>query len=86
MADHDSELRRAFSERILYDGPELSIGQLDVEMPNRERVWWDVVHLYRSVSVIVVDENRQKRAASAEAPLRPGTMGLGAAGRLGRSR
>jgi ADP-ribose pyrophosphatase YjhB (NUDIX family) len=47
---------RAFGERSVYDGPELQLGQLDVELPDRERIWWDVVHLYRSASVILVDD------------------------------
>ncbi len=33
------------------------MGQLDVELPGGERIWWDVVHLFRSASAVVVDGN-----------------------------
>ncbi len=56
----DAELMRAFGERQVYEGPEMRLGQLDVELPDRERIWWDVVHLYRSASIVVVDGSSQR--------------------------
>jgi|SRR5580658_3146564 ADP-ribose pyrophosphatase YjhB (NUDIX family) len=46
---------RTFGERQVYDGPELRLSQLDVELPDSERIWWDVVHLFRSASAVVID-------------------------------
>src|ERR1700683_3170068 len=51
---------RTFRERVFYEGPELRLCQRDVEMPDRERIWWDVVHLFRSASVVLLDESASK--------------------------
>lgn len=55
MADENPERLRTFGERTVYDGPELRLGQVDVELPGGERIWCDVVHLYRSASVVLTD-------------------------------
>jgi len=58
--ENDPEPVRVFRERAFYEGPELWLGQRDVELPDRERIWWDVVRLYRSASVVLVDDSKAR--------------------------
>lgn len=50
---------RTFSERIVYDGPEVQVSEVDVGLSNGERIWREVVHLFRSASVAVIDEQER---------------------------
>ena len=50
---------RTGAERILYDGPELRLSQLDVEFADGDRVSWDTVRLLRSISVALVDSSNR---------------------------
>jgi len=43
---------RTFGERALYESPEAWLGQVDVGLPSRERVWQHVVRLHRAVAVV----------------------------------
>jgi 8-oxo-dGDP phosphatase len=51
------ELRgwRTFGERVLYESPEVWVGQVDVGLPSRERIWQHVVRLHRAASVVLLD-------------------------------
>lgn len=46
---------RTFGERGIYESPEVWLGQVDVGLPSRERVWHHVVRLYRAVGVVLLD-------------------------------
>jgi ADP-ribose pyrophosphatase YjhB (NUDIX family) len=46
---------RTFGEREIYSDPELWLGQVDVELPSRERVWEPVVRLHRVAMLALVD-------------------------------
>lgn len=46
---------RAFGERAIYESPEVWLGQVDVGLPSRERIWQHVVRLHRAVAVVLVD-------------------------------
>jgi hypothetical protein len=48
------------AKRVFYEGPELRLVQRDVELPDRERIWWDVVYLFRSASVVLLDESESR--------------------------
>lgn len=50
---------RTFGERAIYESPEVWLGQVDVGLPSRERVWHPVVRLHRAVAVVLLDEQRQ---------------------------
>jgi 8-oxo-dGTP pyrophosphatase MutT (NUDIX family) len=50
---------RTFGERAIHESPEVWLGQVDVGLPSRERVWLDVVRLPRAVAVALVDEQDQ---------------------------
>lgn len=50
---------RTFGERAIYEAPGVQLGQVDVGLPSRERVWLDVVRLPRAVAVALVDEQDQ---------------------------
>jgi 8-oxo-dGTP pyrophosphatase MutT (NUDIX family) len=47
---------RAFGERAIYDSPEVWLGQVDVELPDGERVWHHVVRLSRAAVMVLLDE------------------------------
>jgi 8-oxo-dGDP phosphatase len=51
------ELRgwRTFGERALYESPEVWLGQVDVGLPSRERIWQHVVRLHRAAAVVLLD-------------------------------
>jgi 8-oxo-dGTP pyrophosphatase MutT (NUDIX family) len=53
-----SSMWRTFGERGIYDSPEVWLGQVDVGLPSRERVWHHVVRLHRAVAVVLLDERR----------------------------
>lgn len=46
---------RTFGERAVYESPEVWLGQVDVELPSRERVWQHVVRLHQAVAVVLLD-------------------------------
>ncbi len=46
---------RTFGERVIYESPEVWLGQVDVGLPSRERIWHHVVRLHRSVAVVLLD-------------------------------
>jgi 8-oxo-dGTP pyrophosphatase MutT (NUDIX family) len=46
---------RLFGERVIYESPEVWLGQVDVGLPSRERVWQHVLRLHRSVAVVLLD-------------------------------
>lgn len=46
-----ADVRRA----SLYESPEVWLGQVDVGLPSRERIWQHVVRLPRSVAVALLD-------------------------------
>jgi 8-oxo-dGDP phosphatase len=50
---------RTFGERTIYDDPSVWLGQVDVELPNGERVWNHVVRMHRAVTVILLDDQDQ---------------------------
>jgi 8-oxo-dGTP pyrophosphatase MutT (NUDIX family) len=54
-ADDEAGRWRAHGERVIYEGPELWFGQVDVSLPSRERVWQHVVRLPQAVAVALVD-------------------------------
>ena len=47
---------RAFGERAIYDSPEVWLGQVDVELPDGERVWHHVVRSSRVAVMVLLDE------------------------------
>lgn len=46
---------RTFGERVIYESPEVRLGQVDVGLPSRERIWHHVVRLHRAVGVVLLD-------------------------------
>lgn len=46
---------RTFGERVIYESPEIWLGQVDVGLPSRERVWQHVVRLHRTAAVVLLD-------------------------------
>lgn len=50
---------RTFGEREIYGSPELWLGQVDVELPDGERVWEHVVRLHQAALMVVVDEQNR---------------------------
>jgi len=48
---------RTFGERIIYESPEVWLGQVDVGLPSGERVWQHVVRLPRAVSVVLLGQS-----------------------------
>lgn len=46
---------RTFGQRAIYESPDIWLGQVDVGLPSRERVWQHVVRLHRAVAVAVLD-------------------------------
>lgn len=46
---------RTFGERVIYESPEIWLGQVDVGLPSRERIWQHVVRLHRAVAVALLD-------------------------------
>ena len=46
---------QTFGERAIYEGPEVWLGQLDVGLPSRERIWQHVIRLHRAVAVVLLD-------------------------------
>ncbi|MGO8961335.1 MAG: NUDIX domain-containing protein [Streptosporangiaceae bacterium] len=46
---------RTFGERAIYESPEVWLGQVDVGLPSRERVWQHVVRLHRAAAVVLLD-------------------------------
>src|SRR5215472_2718412 len=47
---------RVFDERTVYDGPEVRVGEVDVGLSDGERFWREIVHLFRSAYVVLMDE------------------------------
>ena len=46
---------RTFGERVIYESPEVRLGQMDVGLPSHERIWQHVVRLHRAVAVVLLD-------------------------------
>ena len=46
---------RTFGERVIYESPEVWLGQVDVGLPSGERIWQHVVRLHRAVAVVLLD-------------------------------
>ena len=46
---------RTFGERVIYESPEIWLGQVDVGLPSRERIWQHVVRFHRAVAVVLLD-------------------------------
>jgi 8-oxo-dGDP phosphatase len=42
-----------------YESPEVWLGQVDVELRSRERVWQHLVRLHRTVAVVLIDDEGQ---------------------------
>ena len=42
-------------ERLVYDGPEVRVSEVDLGLPDGDRLPWDLVRLPRSASVVLVD-------------------------------
>jgi 8-oxo-dGTP pyrophosphatase MutT (NUDIX family) len=47
---------RAFGERPIYDSPDVWLGEVDVELPDGERIWHHVVRLSRAAVMVLLDE------------------------------
>lgn len=54
-ADDGLSRWRTFGERVIYESPEIWLGQVDVGLPSRERIWQHVVRLHRAVAVALLD-------------------------------
>lgn len=50
---------RTFGTREIYASPELWLGQMDVELPDGERVWEHVVRLPRAALMALLDDQRR---------------------------
>ena len=50
---------RAHGERAIYDSPWVWLGQVDVELPDGQRIWHHVVRLRRAVAMLLLDEQDQ---------------------------
>lgn len=50
---------RTFGTREIYGSPELWLGQLDVELPDGERVWEHVVRLPQAALMALLDDQRR---------------------------
>lgn len=46
----------AHGERAIYDSPWVWLGQVDVELPDGQRIWHHVVRLRRAVAMLLLDE------------------------------
>lgn len=47
---------RAFGERPIYDSPDVWLGEVDVELPDGERIWHHVVRLSRAAVMLLLDD------------------------------
>jgi 8-oxo-dGDP phosphatase len=54
-AGDESGKWRTFGERVMWESPEVWVGQIDVGLPSRERVWRPVVRWPRTASVLLLD-------------------------------
>jgi len=50
---------RTFGSREIYQSPELWLGQVDVQLPDGERVWEPVVRLHQAALMALVDDQRR---------------------------
>lgn len=48
---------RTFGERTIYDSPKVWLGQVDVGLPDGERIWRHVVRMHRSALLVLLDEH-----------------------------
>lgn len=55
VSDEGRSRLRTFGERTVYDSPDLRLSQLDVGLPDGERVWRLVACLHRAASVVLID-------------------------------
>jgi len=55
-SDDGSSRWRTFGERTIYDSPEVWLGQVDVGLPDGERIWRHVVRLQRAAAMVLIDE------------------------------
>jgi 8-oxo-dGDP phosphatase len=46
---------RTFGERVIFESPDVSLSQVDVGLPSRERIWQPVVRLHRAAGVVLLD-------------------------------
>ena len=46
---------RTFGERVIFESPDVSLSQVDVGLPSRERIWQPVVRLHRAAAVVLLD-------------------------------
>ena len=54
-AGSDAGRWRTFGERVIYESPEIWLGEIDVGLPDSERIWRHVVRLHRSAAVVLTD-------------------------------
>lgn len=47
---------RTFGERTIYDDEYVWLGQVDVQLPDGERIWHDVVRLHRVAEMALLDD------------------------------
>jgi 8-oxo-dGDP phosphatase len=50
---------RTFSERVVYENPEMRVDQVDAELPDGERIWRWVARLHRTASIVLTDEQER---------------------------
>ena len=74
---------RAFGERPIYDSPDVWLGQVDVELPDGERIWHHVVRLSRAAVMALLDDQDRVLLLWRHRFI-PGSVGLGVARRPGR--
>lgn len=55
-ADEAAAAVRLSGERLVYDGPEVRVCQVDLRLADGDVLPWDVVGLGRSASVVLADE------------------------------
>jgi hypothetical protein len=47
---------RPHGERSIYDSPWVRLGQVDVELPDGQRIWHHVIRLRRAVAMLLLDD------------------------------
>lgn len=47
---------RPHGERAIYDSPWVWLGQVDVELPDGQRIWHHVIRLRRAVAMLLLDD------------------------------
>ena len=54
-AGDDAGRWRTFGERAIYESPEIWLGEVDVGLPDGERIWRHAVRLHRTAAVVLTD-------------------------------